>query len=93
LFGFAVAVGLQSLTLLIACLLAAVVCRWILIVSLAGLVVGIGTVSFEFQYFASRLDLSSGSTNLSSLVYIQGWQLLQKAITQTFGWGVPESTH
>jgi hypothetical protein len=87
-FGFGVALGLQSLTLLIACILASIVCRRILAVSLVGLVLGLGIVPLEFDYFISRLDLTSGSSNISSLVYVQGWQLLWESCVQTFGWGV-----
>ncbi len=87
-FGFGVALGLQSLTLLIACILAAIVCRRILFVSLVGLVAGLGIIPLEFDYFISRLDLTSSSNNISSLVYVQGWQLLWESCAQTFGWGV-----
>ncbi len=87
-FGFGVAFGLQSMTLLIACILAAIVCRRILAVSLAGLLLVVGIVPLKLDYFISRLDLTSSSDNISSLVYVQGWQLLWESWTRTFGWGV-----
>jgi hypothetical protein len=93
--GFAVAVGLQSLTLLIAGLLTAIACRRILIVGVAallvgvaGVIVGLSVVPVDLDYFISRLDLSSGASNLSSLVYVQGWQLLDEAVRHSFGWGI-----
>jgi hypothetical protein len=57
-------------------------------VSLVGLVASLGIVPLEFDYFISRLDLTSNSNNISSLVYVQGWQLLWESCVQTFGWGV-----
>lgn len=88
LFGFIVSLALHSLTLLIACFLAAIVCRRILLVSLIGLVLAFGVVPYQLNYFISRLDLSDGVDNLSALVYVQGWQLVVEAMTRSFGWGV-----
>jgi hypothetical protein len=87
-FGFAIAVGLESATLLFGCLLAAIVCRRILLVTLAGTVLALGVVPFGLEYFTSRLDLSEGGSNISTLVYIQGWQILQESLARSFGWGV-----
>ena len=87
-FSFAIALGLESMTLLIASLLIAIVCRRTLLVTLGGLVIGLGVIPFQLDYFLSRLDPSNSSDNISSLVYVQGWQLLIEAMSQTFGWGV-----
>jgi hypothetical protein len=86
LLGFILAVVLQSVTFLIACVLAAIACRRILLVSLVGLVFVLGVVPFQLDYFASRL--TGGSSNISTLVFVQGWQLMIEAMTRSFGWGV-----
>jgi hypothetical protein len=85
-FGFILAILLYSVTFLMACVLAALACRRLLLVGLIGVVLVIGVVPFEFDYFTSRL--AGGEANLSSLVYLQGWQLMVEALTRSFGWGV-----
>jgi hypothetical protein len=85
-FGFIVAIVLQSATFLIACVLAALVCRRLLLAGLIGAVLAIGVAPFALEYFTSRL--AGGEANLSTLVYVQGWQLMAEALTRSFGWGV-----
>jgi hypothetical protein len=87
-FGFSVALGIESLTLIISCILASIACRKLLVVVLAGAVVAIGVIPFELGYFSSRLDLSGETQNLSSLIYLQGWQQLWESLERTHGWGV-----
>ena len=36
--------------------------------------------------FLDRLDFSDETTNLSTLVYLQGWQLVEEALRATQGW-------
>jgi hypothetical protein len=86
--GFVVALGLQSVTLLFGCLLAAFICRRLLLVSLFGTVFVLAAVPFGLEYFTARLDLSDSASNLSSLVYIQGWQMLKESLANSIGWGV-----
>jgi len=94
LLGFGIALAVQSLTLIIACLVAAMSCRRIYLVLLiglalaVGLVLTVGTLPFEFDYFTSRLDITGDVRNLSNLVYIQGWQILLESLSRSFGWGV-----
>ncbi|MFQ1785109.1 hypothetical protein ACK39B_00665 [Aeromonas veronii] len=40
------------------------------------------------NYFSSRLDLSSDSDNLTTLVFLQGWEQAWIALSQTYGLGV-----
>lgn len=84
----ALALILSNLTLLVVALLAAVISLPVtvlgagafLALSYAGLV--------DLTYFTDRIDFSLSTTNLSTLVYIQGWQLLDESITNTWGWGL-----
>lgn len=40
------------------------------------------------SYYTERLTFSSENTNLSTLVFVQGWQLAYEGIIKTFGLGI-----
>lgn len=40
------------------------------------------------SYYTERLTFSSENTNLSTLVFIQGWQLAYESLKQTYGMGI-----
>lgn len=44
--------------------------------------------TLDLSYYVERIDLSAQSQNLSALVYLQGWQLLQESMEKTLGMGV-----
>jgi hypothetical protein len=79
---------LQSLALLAGSLLVAAACRRLSIVIAGGLILALGAIPLELTYFADRLNLSSGTQNLSALVYLQGWQMLIESFSISSGWGV-----
>ena len=54
--GFAIALSLQSLALLVGCLLAALVCRRLLLVALAAGLLLVAGLPLGIEYYASRLD-------------------------------------
>jgi hypothetical protein len=92
LVGFALAYFLQNVTLMAGVIIAAGVSipvskplPWIL----AG-VVAFGL--YQLPYFAERLDISSYrsdlSTNISVLVYVQGWEFISESFQITKGWGL-----
>lgn len=81
--------ALGNLTIVTTCVLAGAVTlpiSWLV----AGVVALIaGEASLDLVYYTDRLDFDwANSTNLSSLVYVQGWQMLQEALETTYGWGV-----
>ena len=39
------------------------------------------------DYFLDRVTLTENTVNLTALVYLQGWQLLQESLEVTKGWG------
>ena len=39
------------------------------------------------NYFLDRLTLTENTVNLTALVYLQGWQMLQESLEVTKGWG------
>lgn len=81
--------GLGNFTVIVACVLAAATTlplSWLL----AGMIVAvIGSASLDLSYYAERLDFDwATSTNLSALVYVQGWQMLGEALEKSLGWGI-----
>lgn len=80
---------IQNLTLLCGTLLVAmVVLRVHLLAVLAVLVAGAASL-LDLSYFVNRLDFSAdAANNISSLVYMQGWQMIIEAFQQTDGFGL-----
>lgn len=80
---------LGNLTIVAACLFAATVTlpvSWLIAGALALIA---AETSLDLSYYKDRLDLDwATSINLSSLVYVQGWQMLEEALNKTHGWGV-----
>lgn len=78
-FFFAISIYVENMTLLVSVILAFTVYSrtklYLLFVVIVGLVFFIYFYSgSEIAYFSSRLNISSQSDNLSSLVFLQGWQ-------------------
>lgn len=84
----AIAYALQSLSLVVVVLLAAIVTLPIAWLALAMVVVVPLLTLFDTQYFSDRLDFSAHSTNISSLIYIQGLELAESSVRATAGWGI-----
>lgn len=77
-----------NLTLLCGLLLVALVAlrlRWIV---LGGALAAALLPQLELSYFTERLDLSGDGSNLSNLVYIQGWQMVVEAWDRSGGLGI-----
>lgn len=87
-FGVVAALVMKSMTLLLAGVLATLVCRRLVSFSIVGLVLAAGVVPFDLEYFAQRIDFTSGEQNLSTLAYLLGWQLIGESLTETSGWGL-----
>lgn len=80
--------ALENLTMAAACILAALIClkpRHILLLSLL-LIPTIATL--DLGYYSERLVFNVDSQNLSSLVYLQGWQMLIDSLERTYGFGL-----
>lgn len=89
LVGFALGYFLQSLTMVVGSLLVAAICLTPAQLAIFGAGTAAALPFLDLSYFASRLDFdNSQTTNLSSLVYVQGWELIQASAKQTWGWGV-----
>lgn len=88
LFGFALALALKSATLLAVVFIAAAICRRFLVVlASAALIAAVGLTG-QLKYFASRAALSDDSSNISALVYLEGWEMLDDSLVRSHGWGV-----
>ena len=88
--GLAIAALMPSLTLLLGVVLIAAIClrAWQLAAALGACTVGLLVVAPDLTYFLDRIDLLGEVTNLSALVWIQGWQLSWDAIVSSHGWGL-----
>jgi hypothetical protein len=88
--GLLIALSIKSLTLLAGCVLAAVACRRVLATAVVGgmaAVLGLGAALLDLGYFTQRLGLGEGS-NLSGLVYLQGWELIGESLQLSSNWGL-----
>lgn len=87
-FAVALAIVVKSGTLLAVALMAAVIGRRVLLALIGVAVVAALGLSVQLKYFTSRIDLSNKSSNLSALVYLEGWEMLQDSLERSSGWGV-----
>jgi hypothetical protein len=89
--GFLLAGILENLTLVVDCFLVAAICmRGLLLVPVA-LLLGLIVAELELvdlSYYSGRLDFSEDTQNLSTIIYIQGWQLIGESLTNSNGWGL-----
>ena len=88
--GLFLAVALQNLTVLVGILgVSCLILRRTQLLLLLGVLVGaVAVLALDLSYYANRLVLSADSDNLSTLVYLQGWQRAWLNISETGGLGV-----
>jgi hypothetical protein len=86
--ALALAVLLQSLTMLVSVLIVAalLVRRAALIPIIFG--IAIGAFTLDLSYYADRLSFSSDTDNTSTLVFLQGWENALLNFRETYGFGV-----
>ena len=85
LFGFAVTVS--NLTTVATCVL--VILTFARLWQIGGAVL-VGYLVWPYvdqDYFLDRLALTVDTVNLTALVYLQGWQMLEESLRVTEGWG------
>lgn len=86
--GLIFSLSLESLTLLVVFIIVFFLCTkaryWVI------LALSITTImSFiNLDYYIARFDFNDQSQNISSLVYLQGWQLIQESLDKTYGIGL-----
>lgn len=78
----------QSLTLVVGCTLIALASlRWRPLV-LIGLLVAAIASQLDLTYYAIRLNFASEDQNMTTLVYLQGWQLIDESLSRSNGLGI-----
>jgi hypothetical protein len=86
--GFVCTALIQNLTLAAGfALVALVTMRWY-VLPLALVVVGAIAANLDLTYYAERLDFSGDSTNLSNLIYLQGWEMVGESWRRSAGFGI-----
>jgi hypothetical protein len=85
--GIAIAGLLQSLTLVVGLVIIIIVCSRGIILPVMAVVLGAIASVIDITYYTDRLSFGN-TTNTSTLVYVQGWQLLLRAFPQSGGWGI-----
>ena len=82
------AVTVSNLTTLATCLIVMLTfARWWQI-GAAVLAAFLAWPYVDQDYFLDRLTLNVDTVNLTALVYVQGWQLLDESLRTTYGWGL-----
>ncbi len=87
-FGFGLAILLKSATMVGFAFGAAILCRRMTITMAATAIALIAGAATHLHYFTSRADISSHSSSISALVYLQGWEFIWHALTISHGWGL-----
>lgn len=88
LLGLACTLLIQNLTLAVGFLLvAALTLRIPVLVGLAAIAT-VGGAQLDLGYYTDRLDFSGEVSNLSNLVYVQGWQMIEEAWHRSGGVGL-----
>lgn len=86
--GLLIALLLQNLTVLIGFALVALITAPLWQIVILMIVIAGAALSMDLTYYLSRLDLSADTTNLSALVYIQGYEFMIDSFDLTSGWGM-----
>jgi hypothetical protein len=86
--AFAAALVLQSMSLLVGAILVAIACRRLRFLIAPILAIVLIGVPLDLSYYSNRLDFSASVLNLSTLVYLQGWQFVHESLGRTVGWGI-----
>lgn len=86
--GFVLALLLESLTLIVGTTLICLVVLRTRHLLLFSPVVAVALIYLSLDYYADRLDFSDGSDNLSTLVFLSGWERAYLNLRETYGLGV-----
>jgi len=90
LLAYAIAILLESMTLIVGVTLVvglAIPLRRVLFFAPIAVILILLT-ALNFDYYLSRVDISSGNQNLTTLVYLSGWERAYLNFKATFGLGV-----
>lgn len=89
LVGFLLGYLLENLSLVVGSIVVTVACLTTVRLAVFGAGVALITPLLDLTYFLDRVQFDvTATTNLSTLVYIQGWELIGSATRKTLGWGL-----
>ncbi|MEC5212819.1 hypothetical protein RCH06_001360 [Polaromonas sp. CG_9.5] len=77
----------QNLTMMVGCFIVFLVCVRLAFFPFLIVVIFIAGSTLDLSYFVERLDFTGENTNLSTLVYLQGWELVKESMQLTNYWG------
>ncbi len=86
--GLAMGWALESLTLIVGWFLIASICLRKTSIALVLAVLALLSTQLDLSYYLDRLNFAGADQNLSTLVYLQGWQLIDESLRQSAGWGI-----
>lgn len=86
--ALAIAYLLESLSLVVGVILVGLITLPIPYLAAGAAAFAVMVSALDITYFTDRLDLSYSSSNLSVLVYLQGWELASDSVARTSGWGI-----
>jgi hypothetical protein len=79
---------LQSTTLAAIVFLSVLICLRLRYAAITLALIALAAASVDLSYYLSRLDVSEETDNLTTLVYLQGWQLIGESWEASRGLGI-----
>jgi hypothetical protein len=87
--AFSLGYLVENLSLVLGSIVVTVVCLTVSRLAILGAVAALLLPLLDLTYFLDRVKFNNTeTTNLSSLVYIQGWEMIGSATQKTLGWGL-----
>ena len=88
--GVGIGLILKSLTLLVGCLMIIVLCFGRRFFKLTFMIAAaaVAALFLDLDYFSQRLDMSSDNENLSTLVFLSGWERAYLSFIGSYGFGL-----
>ncbi len=87
--AFALGYLLENLSIVVGSVVVAVACLAATRLAVFGAIAILILPFLDLTYFLDRIEFDpAATTNLSSLVYIQGWELIRAGLSDTYGWGL-----
>lgn len=86
--GVVLAYWVQNLTMMVGCLLVALICARLVFLPILLITVLTVGLMLDLTYFTERLNFTGETSNLSALVYLQGWELVKESMELTSNWGL-----
>lgn len=86
--GLAIAWALESLTFMAGLLLIMLICLRSISITFLLTALTLLATQLDISYYLDRLNFDTDTNNLSTLVYLQGWQLISESLRLSTGWGL-----